>query len=279
MKKVIFVADFFSNKLNGGAENNDNVLINFLEKKGLSVLRVNSNNLENQSFKKDNFFIISNFIGLSESHKKLLKNESYIIYEHDHKYLKSRDPSRYPDFQIPKDQLINVDFYKNAKAVVVLSEVCREIIIRNLKLDNVHNIGCSLWSDERLNFIRSLSDRKKNNKLAILNSTNRIKNTALSIDFCRSKGLEYDLIQPCNPEDLLNNLSRYDGLVFLPGVLETFSRISAEAKMLNCKLITKSRLLGFASEKIFDLQGLELIEEIRKRKNNALKLFYGLITK
>ena len=66
-------------------------------------------------------------------------------------------------------------------------------------------------------------------------------------------------------------------MVFFPKVLETFSRISIEAKMLNCKLVTKPKLLGAASEEIFNLSGKQLIEEIRKRKNNALELFENLI--
>jgi glycosyltransferase involved in cell wall biosynthesis len=66
-------------------------------------------------------------------------------------------------------------------------------------------------------------------------------------------------------------------LVFIPQVLETFCRTAAEAKMLNCKLITKPKMLGFSSESCFQLSGIELINDIRLRIKNALKLFEDLL--
>ena len=173
--------------------------------------------------------------------------------------------------------MINVQFYRKAKAVIVLSKICKKIIENNLNLQNVYNIGCSLWTDERLDFIESLLASKKNNKYAILASSNPIKNTNAAIKLCEKYNLDFELISPCSETELLKKLSFFEGLIFLPGVLETFSRISAEAKMLNCKLITKPRMLGFASEEdIFKLSGLELIKQIRNRKNTALEMFNNL---
>ena len=66
--------------------------------------------------------------------------------------------------------------------------------------------------------------------------------------------------------------------MFLPKVLETFSRISAECKMLNCKLVTRPRLLGFASEKdLFSMNGKELINNIKQRNEKAIELFLTLL--
>ena len=77
---------------------------------------------------------------------------------------------------------------------------------------------------------------------------------------------------------MLEKLSHYRGLVFFPQVLETFSRISAEAKMLNCEILTTPNMLGFGSEEeIFYLNGRNLIDIIRQRKNKALELFLTLL--
>ena len=67
---------------------------------------------------KDVFFIVSNFINLHEDSKDYIeKNTDYVIYEHDHKYLKSRNPAMYEDYLAPEEEIINYNFYKSAKAV------------------------------------------------------------------------------------------------------------------------------------------------------------------
>ena len=112
--KCIFVADFYKSDLNnkGGGENNDAVLISLLENNGFSVDKQYSGDVSPQFIKdnKDKKFIIGNFIGLSEEAKKSLSETSYIIYEHDRKYIKTRDPSRFPNFLAPHHQIINKDF-------------------------------------------------------------------------------------------------------------------------------------------------------------------------
>lgn len=275
---IVFISDFFNKQLNGGAENNDSVLINELKNRGYSVEEINCSSISTRKIIDSSFFIISNFVSLKHEHKLALKNKKYLIYEHDHKYLKTRDPSSYLDFVAPKEDLINIDFYRKAHAVVVLSNVCKKVIEDNLNIENVYNIGCSLWSQERLDFIEELSYNEKNNVFAIMNSSNPIKNTDLAIKVCKDKKLNFDLLNSCSEKEFLIKLSTYKGLVFLPKVLETFSRISAECKMLNCKLVTRPRLLGFASEKdLFSMNGKELINNIKQRNEKAIELFLTLL--
>jgi len=275
--KIVFLADFFRSDLLGGGECNDAVLINHILDSGYNLITKKCSDLSSEDFEKNNFFIVGNFISLSEKNKQLFQSEKYIIYEHDHKYIKSRDPSVYKDFISEPDEIINHDFYRHALAVVVLSQICKEIIEKNLGINNVYNIGCSLWSDKKLNFMETLTDQPKNDKLAIINSSNPIKNTLLAQQYCEQNNLDYNIIGPYEEKKLLEELSKYKALVFFPQVLETFSRVCAEAKMLNCQLLTKPKLLGFASEDIYSLRGLELIQEMRKRKKIALEAFTNFI--
>ena len=53
--------------------------------------------------------------------------------------------------------IVNSAFYENAKAVVCLSKMHREIFERNLELDNLRNINCSLFSDKKIE-IRTISE-------------------------------------------------------------------------------------------------------------------------
>ena len=276
-KKIIFVADLFRQDLIGGGECNDHILINHFISRKYNVVLKKCPEINLSDMNKKNFFIIGNFISLSEQNKRLLKNEEYLIYEHDHKYLTSRDPSVFKDFIAPPENIINKEFYENAKAVVVLSKICKEIIEKSLHISNVHNIGCSLWSDEKLDLIESLSEKPKNDTLAIINSSNPIKSTHESIEYCAKNNIQYEVLPPSQEKELLEKLADYKGLVFFPKVLETFSRISAETKMLNCKLLTTPKMLGFASEEIYKLSGRELIQKIRERKNKALELFVSLV--
>jgi len=281
-KKIIFVADFFRNDLLGGAESNDSVLITHLEKVGFEVNKVYSRQLHVSDLVSNDFlFIISNFIGLSEEVKNAMINGrvEYIIYEHDHKYLKTRDPSLFPDFKVPSDQIINRSFYENARAVVVLSEICKEILQKNLNIKNLYSIGTSLWSNSEFDILEDIcnDDRKKTVQYGVLKSNNQIKGTRQAVDWCERNGKDYTFIGNQDEVTFLNELRDCEKLVFMPQVLETFCRLTAEAKMLNCKLVTARNKIGFASEECYELSGLDLIAEMRERVERALLLFEGLV--
>jgi hypothetical protein len=124
----------------------------------------------------------------------LLKSCDYVIYEHDHKYIVGRDPSRYKDYKVPATQLINLDFYRSAKAVFAQSKLHAQVIRKNIKEANVINLGCSVWSDEELDTLQKYVDSKKNGKMAVLNSTNQIKGTAQAKASVRKMGLIITLL-------------------------------------------------------------------------------------
>ena len=59
----------------------------------------------------------------------------------------------------------------------------------------------------------------------------------------------------------------------MTGHLETCCRLVVEAKMLNCKVVTQQKLIGAASEPWFELNGEDLIEEIRKISKGSVDVF------
>jgi hypothetical protein len=279
LSNIFFVQDFFREELLGGAESNDSVLISHLSKK-YSIKKIKSYSLTGEMLEsnKKELFIFSNFTLMPvEIVNFVAKNNKYIIYEHDHKYVNTRDPSRFKNFLIPKESIINYDFYKNAKSVVVLSKICKEILEDNLNIHNVHSIGCSLWSDKKFSYIKSICSNPKNKKYAVLNSENPVKGRSHALEFCKNKNIKYDLISSNNEEKFLEQLSKYETLIFFPQVLETFCRLAAEAKMLNCNLLTRPNLLGIYSEECFNLKGYDLIRDLEVRVSSALVLFDTLI--
>lgn len=276
--KVCFVSDLFEAQIVGGAEKNDGALISYLRDKNVDLEILHCSKLNVETASKYDFFIISNFILLNEEVKSHLAiNANYIIYEHDHKYVKSRNPAVYEDFVIPESHKVNVDFYKNSKQIVVLSEICKKILEQNLDLQNVHNIGTSIWREEDLVLLSELCDTTKEFQFGVLKSPNPIKGEKAALQYCTANKITPMMISSANYEDFLGQMAKCETIIFFPQVLETFSRFCAEAKMLNCRLITTPSLIGLASEECSKLTGIELIEDIRFRTHSALEHFYNLV--
>ena len=277
MKKIVFISDFFVDEIAGGAEIYDDVLIEELRLKGLKVCKFKSQEFTDKHFhlyQQCGFnFIISNFIGLSEKVKKLftLYGDRYCILEHDHKYLKTRNPSIFTDYKAPPEFVINREFYKSAKQVFCQSSKHAEVLSMNLNIDNVTNLSCSLWSREQLKIIReSIAD--KNNKAYIINDQNSIKGTPAAIEFCNKKGISYSLQNKMPYDDFIKTLGAYSSFVFFPQTLETFSRIVLEARMLNCKLVTNN-LNGCTYEPWFrNFKGSELIDFVDDKRQEVVSL-------
>lgn len=274
MRKIYFIADFFVDKIRGGGEIVNQIIIENLQKKKYNVVCLEGQNVTPKTLEEigSDFVLIANFIHLSNL---LLLNDiekkcNYAIIEHDHKYLKTRDPSPFKNYIAPENQIINKSFYANAKAVFCQSTIHTKVVSQNLNIDNVINLGCSLWSDEELDHLESLLDHKKDQDHIIVSSINKVKGTEKSISFCRRKNLAYNLVGPLDWQDLMVQLSKHKNLVFFSQVLETFCRLVLEAKMLNCKVITNGNN-GCASEDWFkDHTGKELIDFVRQKKQEVL---------
>jgi hypothetical protein len=271
----IFLSDFFLEQgVIGGGELNDHELLKILSNKGYKVKKKNTSEIDLRFLKENigNNFIISNFIFLKEEYKKFIQSElNYVIYEHDHKYLINRDPSECEDYICKKQELINVGFYQNAKAILCQSLLHTEIISKNLKKINAISLSGNLWSEEDLELMRKLSENKKSNFYSIINSINPIKNTNICIKYCHHKQIPFKLISKMPRQQFLTELSKNEGLVFFPGVVETLNRVCVEAKAMNCKVVTNKKV-GATSEEWFSLKGEPLLEEMYKMRESIPKL-------
>ena len=269
MNKAIFVADFFANEVPGGGELNNQELVEILRERGSHVLEVKSGRLTPEFISecsKEVKFIVANFVMLSEESKKMLENDrEYIIYEHDHKYVRSRNPADYNNFIAPKSEIINFSFYKNAKAVLCQSRFHADIVKSNLNLDNIISLGGNLWSEDSLETMLNMSKVDKNPTCAIMNSSNWHKNTSDAIRLCEAKQWEYDIIPTCGYMEFLLRLGESEKFVFLPKTPETLSRIVVEARMMGLSVVTNN-LVGATGEEWFSLKGEDLVEVIRNKR-------------
>lgn len=262
MKKIVFVSDFFSNQILGGGELNDAELINILSKNN-EVYSINSHLLsidDIRRFYNNNYrFIISNFANLSNDCKTELLTKEYVIYEHDHKYLQSRNPGLYNDFLAPIKDIINVDFFRMARRVFTQTAMHKRIIYTNLKIENLVNLSGNLWSLETLNMLEELSGNIKKDRYMILNSSIPHKNTDLTMLYCEKKNIPYDLVSDPDYKSFLNKMSDYKGFIFIPKTPETLSRVCVEARLLGMETITSNNI-GAVHEPWFSYPPKEIKE-------------------
>jgi hypothetical protein len=279
--KIGFIADFFVEEIHGGGELNNEELIGLLSEAKHDVLKIKSDRCIAGAFEHFeengyNHFIVANFVGLPEEEKRRLMKKKYIIYEHDHKYLPSRNPATYPNFLAPKEELINVDFYTNAVAVVCQSTFHKEIVQKNLGLDNIISVGGNLWKTEVLDYLAELAVIEKKPTTAVMASPIPHKNTSDALRFCTLQKIPYELIPSLPYRDFLERLGKNEAFVFFPKTPETLSRIVVEARMMGVKIIT-NKLVGATKEEWFKLKGVELVEEMRARREQILKTIVDLL--
>jgi hypothetical protein len=272
--KVLYISDFFYEEVNGGGEANDFELLKLLAPNYNIVKRKSAEVTAEQINTYKNGLIISNFIYLKPEVKEYItKNCKYVIYEHDHKYLRSRNPGLYKDYKAPKEEIVNYEFYKNSSAVLCQSKLHKDIVDSNVEGINSVSLSGNLWSEETLDLLVQLSKVVKSNSYAIMNSNVDHKNTLQAIQYCNHLNYEYELIPNMPHKSFLQKLSNYKGLVFLPKTPETLSRIAVEARMMNMSVITNKNL-GASYEDWFKLKGIELIN-VMKIKRNEIPLIVG----
>ena len=153
MRQIIFIGDFFIEDFLGGAEINDDTLIQELIKEDMLYEKIHSHKVTEEYLNKhsDKLFVLTNCVRLKPDLTPVLALMDYVIYEHDYKFVKNRNPALYPNFKVPKSEIINYNFYANAKSVVCLSKMHRDIFEKNIDIDNITNINCSLFDDKKLN--------------------------------------------------------------------------------------------------------------------------------
>lgn len=275
MNNFVFVSDFFIEQVVGGSELNDHEIYKIFLKNNYKVNRINSHFLQKEDLQKDTFYIISNFFNLKKSVKFELKNYKYIIYEHDHKYVESRNPALYKNFLVPKNQIVNYDFYKNSIAVLCQSQFHADIVYKNLELNNIINLSGNAWSLKSLEFMRKISKIQKENKISILNTNINHKNTAGAIKYCIKNKELYDLVSDKDYYSFLQKLGKNKKFVFLPKTPETLSRICVEARMMNMSVVV-NRLIGASKEEWYKLKGEDLINYMIQKREEIFNTIVGL---
>ena len=265
--RYVFIADFFADQVLGGGELNNEELILLLAADNHEIIKINSdavtkNFIDNH---KNDRFIIANFININKTLLPYFYDKEYIIYEHDHKYLTSRNPGLYPEFKAPQNEIVNVDFYKHAAAVLCQSQFHLNIIKKNLDLANLVSLGGNIWSESSLDLMEKMASKKKADVCSIMDSPILHKNTQEAVYFCEHKERPYKLISSQDYETFLDKLSDNKTLVFFPKTPETLSRVVVEARMMGMSVVV-NKMIGATREGWYKLKGKELIDFMRSKR-------------
>lgn len=289
-RNIIFVSDYFDNEVRRGAELCNGALLFYLDNpqtfESHKLLHIDSTK----------FYIITNFVNLPERTKEqLIKYKNYLIYEHDHKYILTRNPfllptgHENPSGLVPHEHKINLEFYKNAQIVICQTGWHERQLSKNVDCLTT-NIHGSFYLPEDLDLIESLyiPPLKRINKYAffndaefitladgrVLNQGNNIKNKKAALQHCIDNKYPYMPIPRLNNKvNFWKTIAKYQHFIFFPDIPETCSRLLIEAKMLGVDVITNNNS-GAYWEDWFKLKDKELINEFRtKIIPNAVNLF------
>ena len=269
----ILTSDFFITDFVGGAALNDEEIYKVFKENKENITKIKTSDITEEFLEeqKDSFFIVSNFFHLKEDLKQKLSELKYAIYAHDYKFVEHTNPAVYEDFLVPKDKLINKDFFEKSLGIFCQSTFQQGIYNKNLDVLRLTlNVSGNLWPKESFELMEEYSKKEKKNTCSVIKSRFPQKGVPESIKFCIEKTFDYELIWDEEYHSFLRKLGSNAGLSFIPFTPETLCRAVVEAKMMNVNVFT-TNMVGASYEKWFEKNGTELIEYMKGRKDYVYK--------
>lgn len=285
--KYIFINDFFSNELLGGAEITSDSLISYLDNDN-QVFKIKSQ-FANENFIVDNLdkvFIIGNYSNLSvQSINKLINFAKYVNIEYDYKFCKHRSIEKHKflekkDCDCHTQNIGNIvsSFYSNSQYLFWMSEEQKNIFhkrfqnIRNFKNQTVLS---SVFSKSTLNLLSELNKNREvvYNEFVVLGSDSWVKGKDASEQFCKINNIKYKVLNNLSHDNFLNEISKYEGLVYIPNGSDTCPRMVIEAKLIGLKIYINN-FVQHANESWFNNENLNLV---RNYLENKPKEFWNIL--
>lgn len=244
--EVIFVADFFAEELIGGAELTSEALIAKCNK---PYFKLHSHSLTQAMVNKnkDKTWILLNWKGADiQAIFTLFQNQCNVYFvEYDYKYCQFRSSHLHKlqtgkecDCHTNQHGKLIATLYKAAKHVFFMSEKQKQEYER-LFPEYVFkaSVLSSIWNEKDIQTLMHIrKNRVSNGKWAILKGGSWIKNQAATEAYAKSKGLPYELVGGLPYQDFINELGKYEGLIFHPAGFDTCPRLVIEAKLMGLKL-------------------------------------------
>lgn len=243
---IIFVQDFFADELVGGAELSSQTL---MEKAPCAIKKVHAIDVDDRLIyeHRDSFWIFGNFTRMKYSLlPEIWKYLRYAVIEYDYKFCIYRSTELH---QIKEGRPCDchrffgktiAEFYSRAAVVFWMSERQKTKYINLFpQLDNARCLVLSSVFDEdslrEMAVLRVTSDDRRG--WLVLNYGSWIKGVEDSLAYGKEHDLDVRVVQKMKHRDLLKQLSKSRGLIFLPKGDDSCPRLPIEAKLCGCDLI------------------------------------------
>lgn len=280
-KKIIFVSDYYSDKLLGGAELTNDALI---ESCPFEIEKVDSIRVSERMIfdNLDSFWLFTNFARMKYVLLDVIKNNlKYGVIEYDYKYCMNRSPQAchyYEGRYCDCDKHFGLEiakFYEQAEFRAFMSRRQKMIYLDLFPfLDDYRNmVISSLFKDEDFDYIRDLNQQgfNKSDEYLIVPSDSWVKGMAETIQYCKENNIKYKLLNKMPNKELLKEFVKAKGLVYMPNGYDTCPRTTIEAKLLGCDLITNERV-QHKNEDWFNSNRIEeYLKFMRKRVWNFIE--------
>jgi hypothetical protein len=253
--KYIFVNDFFVADVKGGAELSSESLINYNTKD--KIFSIRSHQLyENFILENlDKIFIFGNFANINGRLIPTLSTlAKYVVIEYDYKFCKYRSIEKHKfeektECDCEKQPLGKIieDFYLSSQKIFWMSQRQKEIYedkFPNLKNKKESYVLSSVFSEDTIEKLIELRNSRinTNNKFLVFNSNSWVKGTESSKNFCIQNNIPYEIVGGMSPDDFLEELSKYQGVVYQPNGSDTCPRMLIEAKILGLETFVNSNV-------------------------------------
>lgn len=275
--EYVYVSDMFAGQYKGGAELSLQTIIDTTPSQRLGAMNAQFVTEKLVQDHKDAKWVFGNFTQLKPGILECLweNDVSYSFIEFDYKFCKHRNPLLY---EVVEGEPCNYNetevgagikkFIEKAQSVFFMSEKQKELYLKSIdvKHDNMHVLS-SLFGKDFFAVIESLKKENKgmrSNKWVVMGSDSWVKGAQESEDWCKEKGLDYEVLWGLEPFDFLKKLATSKGVCFKPGGLDTCPRFVIEAKLLGCEMELNENV-QHCEEEWFNKDHDGIVEYLRSR--------------
>jgi len=257
--KVVFVADYFIDDVQGGAELTSEAII---AKCPYKIAKIHSASLTKKMVdeNKDKYWIFGNYVALNSFLIAYLPDAgiNYSVIEYDFKYCAFRSEQRHlaqtgqPCSCVKDSHGLNVErFMQKASHIFWMSQGQKDVYLKALPslTDSKHVIQSSTFDDKTLDLISELSTKNLNSDLkekkvySVLGGGSWIKGVEETAKWCQLNKKNYRPLPAMPYAQFLDEMSKSYGLVFMPLDFDTCPRVVIEAKLLGLETILNNNVL------------------------------------
>lgn len=248
---IIVVADFFAADLVGGAELTTEAILEATDK---PIVKILSRDLTLDVIKKyeNEKWIFGNLTKVKTQILDYILSTSldYHMIEYDYKCCIMRLPEYHKKVsgKCCSEEIIGKTisaFFSNAKTLWFMSQGQKNWYDNEFPVLKDHKnsyVLSSIFDKQTISTLAELDCTNKNDVYLIQKHGSRFKGTKESVKYAQDNNLNYELFGNIAYKQVLEKFAQSRGFIFLPTEFDTCPRVTIEAKLLGCEVITNDNV-------------------------------------